>query len=426
MEGKGEEGKPRVFKLHNGLQVFVYERESPDIVALDAWVATGAADEPAELAGASHFLEHMLFKGTDSRGPGELDRVVESVGGYWNAATGHDYTHYYVVVASPFTDVGLDALADALYSAALDPVELERERLVVIEEIRRKNDTPEGFLYTELSRLLYGAGHPYGREVLGDEETLSRVTRERLYDYHRSRYQPSDTRLFIVGKVDPKRIRAQVEAAFGAAPIGSPPSREPVPAALPPDEPRREVFKRAVEEGYLGVAFVGPAASDERACAVGDVTMFLLGEGRSCRLYMKLKEELGLATSISGYFYTRRGPGMCGIAATFEPAKLGELEEALAAELRALAAEGPPNDELEKAKTLFRREIVFNGETSDGEAGLRGYYAAISSGDLGYMDRYLANVAGVSSQDVSDFAKRWLDPARSAEVAILPSEDQGL
>lgn len=413
-----------MFELDNGLRVFVYERESPEIVALDAWVATGAADEPAPVAGASHFLEHMLFKGTDSRGPGELDLLVESVGGYWNAATGHDFTHYYIVVPSRYVEIGLEALSEALYNAALPPGELEREREVVLEEIRRKNDSPTGYLYTELSRLLYGEDHPYGREVLGEVQTLSRITRDGLYEYYSSRYRPSDTMLYIVGRVDPRAIRARVEAAFGAAPPGAPPPREPVPGAEAPSERRRVVVRRAVEEGYLGLAFLGPPAGEERACAVADVTMFLLGEGRSSRLYKRLKEELKVATSVAAYFYTRRGPGMCGILATFEPAKQEELEAALAAELAALAATPPEPAELEKAKALFRREVVFGTETCEGEAGLRGYYTAIS-GDIHYMDRYVAAVADVKPEEVSAFAREWLPAGGGAQVVVLPSEGGG-
>jgi predicted Zn-dependent peptidase len=169
-------------RLENGLTV-IFKQVPNKVVTLDVWVNTGSANEDDKLNGISHFLEHMMFKGTPKYGPGQLDKVIMSVGGVWNAGTSKDFTHYYVTVASPYFDRALDCISDMMQNALVDAAEFDKEKQVILEEYRRKQDSPYGVLFDELYETCFLSG-PYKRSVLGSFESISALDRKDMYDYY--------------------------------------------------------------------------------------------------------------------------------------------------------------------------------------------------------------------------------------------------
>src|SRR5215470_3565041 len=183
--------RPERVQLDNGLTTVLQSHDAADVAAVQLWVRAGARDEGPEEAGLSHFIEHLLSKGTPSRGPGVIDETISGLGGEMNAATSQDWTYFHVVLPARRLETALDILADAAQHAVFDPVEVERERHVVLEEIRRAEDTPSAALWRVLAREHFGE-HPYGRPVLGSTDSISGVAREKIVDYYRRSYVPNN------------------------------------------------------------------------------------------------------------------------------------------------------------------------------------------------------------------------------------------
>ncbi len=202
------------FQLDNGLTVYALEHSDVPLVTLDMWVRVGSADEPAHLAGISHFLEHMLFKGTPRLPVGEYDRRIEALGGYLNAATSMNFTHYYMTVPSIHLDAALEDLADVIRNSTIDPVEVERERGVILEEIRLKEDNPIGFLFDEITRRVFTEG-PLAGTVIGSPETVSAMTRDQIAEHHERYYVPSNMALVVSGDINADLLRRRVRQYFG-------------------------------------------------------------------------------------------------------------------------------------------------------------------------------------------------------------------
>jgi zinc protease len=409
---------PVVVELDNGMTVIVRENHAAPIVALDAWVGTGAIHEDDENNGVSHFFEHMLFKGTEKRGVGEFSREVASWGGRYNAATSQDFTHYYVVVSSRFFDEALDALSDILMNPAFDPEEIEKERLVILEEKRRSLDNPPQALFRILYELSF-PGHPYHRTVLGTLESISRLKREDFLAYHRTFYAPNDIAFVVVGDVEADEVASQVGKAFqGFAPRRIPQERYPIETGL--SGVRRKVVERDVKLAYLGIAFRTPGIQSEDVYAL-DVAAALLGKGRSSRLYRRIREEEQLVTSIEGFHIAQRDAGLLILRATLRAENLRRAEEEILTEIAKLREEEVPPEELEKAKTQLVTEYAFDTETNAHQASLLGYYQVVAGdyrGGLAYPDE----IGKVTAADVRRVASIYFTEDLSIAV-IKPRGD---
>src|SRR5712692_8013736 len=213
--------------LPNGVVLIAQEHRASDVVALQLWMRVGGRDESADELGMSHYLEHMLFKGTPTRPPGSIDRLVEGLGGRSNAFTSYDYTHYELVLPAKELRAGVDLLADIAVNASFDPAEMDAERKVVLEEMRLTEDNAENFMNRRQFELAY-APHPYGRSLLGPPETIRALTRETLSRYYKKSYVPRHMVLVIVGAVTPAAARAAALATFGRL-ADAPASRADVP-----------------------------------------------------------------------------------------------------------------------------------------------------------------------------------------------------
>ncbi|MBS1152612.1 MAG: Peptidase, (Pitrilysin) family [Myxococcaceae bacterium] len=305
---------PITFKLDNGLCVVADPRDTAKVAAFQVWVNAGSADELPGEVGLAHLHEHLLFKGTARRGPGEIARSVEAHGGEINAWTSYDQTVYHVVMASRFAREGLDVLADAVRNSAFDPVELTREIEVVCEEIKRSLDTPSRRASKELFAACY-ADHPYGRPVIGFEADVRGHTREKMLGFYRRCYTPQNIVLSAVGDFTEAQLRAWAQELFGGdwgRPFTAPPPRakEPARAAR-----RVKLLQESVKEAYLHLAFPCPPVDHEDVPAL-DVLAMVLGQGDGSRLSLEVKRRRSLCNDVSTWAYTPKDPGLFALSVT--------------------------------------------------------------------------------------------------------------
>jgi zinc protease len=404
--------------LANGVRVVIEEHRRSDVVALQLWVEAGARDETLSEAGLAHYLEHMLFKGTTARPGGFIDREVEGVGGRMNAGTSLDFTYYHMLLPAGRVLAGIDTLADISVNASLDETQLEREKRVVLEEMRLGEDNPNRFL----SRQLYGAaldGHPYGRPVIGRADLIRALPRDQLVRFYRRHYVPEAFTLVVVGAVDPTQVLEAARQAFGRLTrSGIRRLPTPIPGEI---RPRQVELQRPGTHTYLGLAWLGPKLDHADTPAV-DVLVGILGQGRASRLTRALRDRLGLVNSIGTGYTAMEGAGVITLTAQLDPANLARVETEVWRELTKVREEGVNADELERARTAEEARREFQAETAEGRAYALGHAETIWRLDeeLAYLDR----IRAVTGEQVRAAARRYLDPDRAARVVFVPGNRQ--
>lgn len=390
-------------KLDNGLEVILEENHASPVVAFQAWVKIGSADEPPELAGIAHVFEHMLFKGTKKRGVGQIAREVESCGGEINAWTSHDETVYHLVLASQFFDTGLDILADTLMNSSFDAGELERERKVVLEEIKQGIDDPERQAGQGLFRTVFDA-HPYGRPIIGNEATVSKLKREDILAFFTKHYVGSNVTLVVVGDFDPSVAKKKIDKAFAAMPEGvavGPRPRQPDQKTL-----RVKGAGRDVKEAQLLFGFRTPAINHADIPAL-DLLAVLLGQGESSRLNLEVVRNRQYATNTSAYLFSARDPGALVVGVGLPPGRVEDATRAVLDEVLRLSVEDVRPEELAKAKTILESDRVYDKETVQGYARKLGFFAAIA-GDPNFEEGYLSVLHKTTATDLRRVAAEYL------------------
>ena len=411
------EGRPKrvVFKLDNGLEVVLEENHAAPVVAFQSWVKIGSADEPPELAGIAHMFEHMLFKGTAKRGVGQIAREVESSGGEINAWTSHDETVYHLVLASRFFDTGLDILADTLMNSSFDAGEIERERNVVLEEIKQGMDAPERQAGQGLFQTVFDV-HPYGRPIIGSESTVRKLRRADILAFFARNYVASNVTLVVVGDFDADAAKKKIARAF--APMARGVARGPRPAQPAQNTLRVQGTGRDVKEAQLLLGFRTPAI-DHPDIAALDLIAVLLGQGDSSRLNLEVVRNRQLATSISAYLFSARDPGALVVGLGLPAARIEEATRAVLNDVLRLAFEEIPAEELAKAKTILESDRVYDKETVQGYARKLGFFSAIA-GDPNFEERYLAALQRISAADVRRVAGEYLRTSNLSIYAQVP------
>jgi len=404
------------FTLPNGLRVLVHEDRFAPVVALQAWVQVGAADEHDREAGVAHVHEHMLFKGTARRGVGQIAAEVESAGGQINAFTTPDHTVYHLVLAERHFGTGLDILSDALRNSTFDPDELARELKVVLEEWKRSEDMPVSRGYAELFRKTFQR-HPYGRPVIGWRKTIESFDQAMVLDFFRRWYLPNNTVLVIVGDVRVADARRLVAKTFGPWKRGviRRRTRPTEPAAT---RPRFAAIDMRVQEHQLILGFPIPGAAATDTVAL-DLLSYILAGGESTRLVQSLEAEKELANSISAFAYTPPDPGVFVVLASLERRKIKRAAREIMAELARMRDQLVSPADLARARGNLESEFVYRKESVQGRARLLGYSQCVFD-DAAYEHRYLAALAGATREDIQRVARTYLDPARLLGILVGP------
>lgn len=343
--------------LENSLTIIVKEVHSAPIAAIDIRVAVGAINESPDQAGISHFVEHMLFQGTERRGVGEIAREIQAVGGVLSAGTTLDNTHYYVMVPSEYLRLALEVEADAIQHSTFDPSEIERERNVIFEDIRIHQDRP----FNTLGRLMMFeklfAGTPYANSLAGNPETLNNINREALLAYYRKYYVPNNMVVAVVGDVNTKQVLNQLTELFKDFKPGD---IEPIPAVNLPKlkEINRIETEKDVQQSYIYLGFPAPSKKSKDSAAL-EVLRVLLGGCKSAKLNPLYGE--GLVSNIFAEFITFRDIGLFAIYAETHNPSL--LEPRIQSILRRTIEDGVTDKEVALAKAVLRAEFVFDAES---------------------------------------------------------------
>ena len=406
-------------RLSNGLTAIVKENHRAPVVAIQVWVQAGSAYETEKERGITHLIEHMIFKGTGKRGPGEVAKEIESVGGSINAYTSLDYTVYHCVVPKQFLDNALDVLSDAVFHSSFDPDELEREKKVVLEEIRMRDDRPRTRLSSLLMETAYKS-HPYGYPVIGYPETVESFGRKDILAYMERRYRPSQITVVVVGDVGASQALAGIQDTFGSV-TKKGPQEFTYPSEPRQDAPRIAMEAMEIQEGYLAVAFSGlPNFNDPDVPAL-DVLAALLGKGESSRLTSSLRNRLQMVHNIDAAAFTPAGPGLFEITASLDPEKTQEALPQIFHEIFRLENEGIIEEELERAKVQVETDFVYSQETMEGEARKLGVFETLSK-DPHAEKLYLERVREVTAQDVQQVAGQFFRQENISVVMVMPKD----
>ena len=410
-------GDTRLIVLDNGLTVIVREDHSAPVVSAQAWARTGSIHEGEWLgAGLSHILEHMLFKGTESRGLGRIDQEVQEAGGYMNAYTSFDRTVYYIDVPNTGAQVAIDILCDIMQHATLPEVELEKELDVIRREIDMGHDDPGRRASRRLFETAYTVS-PYRYTVIGYPDIFDQLRREDIVGYYRSRYIPANIFYTIVGDVDSQAVVEQIAEAFSAN------KNKPAPPVLVPSEPRQTSSREVVEEastqlGHLHYSWHVPDVRHPDLPAL-DVLATLMGSGRSSRLYQNVRERKGVVNSADAWTYTPAENGLFGISAVVDPDKFDDARIALLEEVDELKSGFVAPEELNKVVKQFVSSTLATRKTMEGQAQNLGD-CWISVSDLDFTDRYLEAVKEIDSDDVKRVANDYLQPDNRTLYALIP------
>ncbi|MEA1992046.1 MAG: pitrilysin family protein [Thermodesulfobacteriota bacterium] len=406
-------------RLSNGLTAVVKENHRAPVVAIQVWVQAGSVYETKGERGITHLIEHMIFKGTEKRGPGEVAKEIESVGGSINAYTSLDYTVYHCVVPKQFLDNALDVLSDAVFHSSFDPDELEREKKVVLEEIRMRDDRPRTRLFSLLMETAYKT-HPYGFPVIGYPETVESFGRKDILAYMERRYRPSQIAVVVVGDVGASHAMAGIQDTFGSV-IKKGPQEFTYPSEPRQDAPRVAMETMEIQEGYLTIAFSGlPNFNDPDVPAL-DVLAALLGKGESSRLTSSLRNRMQMVHNIDAAAFTPAGPGLFEITASLDPEKTQEALPQIFHEIFRLENEGIIEEELERAKVQVETDFVYSQETMEGEARKLGVFETLSK-DPHAEKLYLEKVREVTAQDVQQVAGQIFRQENISVAMVMPDD----
>jgi zinc protease len=403
--------------LPNGLRLIVQKHDAADIVAVHLWVGVGVRYEAPDSLGYSHFMEHMLFKGTDKWGPGYIDRAVEGVGGRSNAVTSFDYTNFYVVTPSEGTEEAIQILADMAFRSSFDAQEIAREREVIFEEARIEQDNPRTAIIRQLYGLVFGE-NPYGRPVLGTPATMNAATRERLVAYYKQYYTPENMVLVVAGPADAGRVRAAVARSFGAIrATGHKPRPAPSPRPLTARVSRD--VERPEQQAFLGLGWQAPRGDDTDSFAV-DLLAAILGGSESSRLQAVLRDGERLVSNITMTYSAQMGGGIVSVRAEAEARDLARVEELILAEIAKVQEQGVTEEERQLALTRFESQHAFDTETSEGLA--NAYGLAETTWTLEEELRYVERLRAVTREQIRDAARRFLSRTVYARLAFVPKK----
>ncbi len=403
--------------LENGMTLVYVRNEAAPVLALDVWIRAGSADEREDEAGLAHVVEHMMFKGTGQRGPGVIAGEVENMGGEINAFTSFDHTVYTLCVPGRYGAQAFDIVHDALTGSLFDSEELEREKLVILEEIKRGRDHPQQYL----SRMLFSTAyqrHPYKNPVIGSAELVSSFTRENLKRFVSRWYRSSNMTLVAVGELPIGKVKKMAEATFGKMDRSPVPRRTKRAAEGEPDSFRCSIEGRDIAEIYFDIAFPGPGA-DHRDVVQLDLMAAVLGNGEASRLEHRIKLDLNLVHAIGAGVYLPTDPGVINIGGAADPAKFEEAYREICSELYRIAHEPVSATELKRAKDTVETEFIYQRETSQAQAQKLGYCQLVL-GDADYEALYLERLHEVTPDELMGVAQKYIAPRRGVVTYIHP------
>jgi predicted Zn-dependent peptidase len=405
--------------LPGGLRILTERMPSVRSVTLGLWAGVGSRDETPRQAGASHYLEHLLFKGTARRSAQEIAEVMDAVGGELNAFTFKEYTCFYARTLDRDLPLAVDVLVDMVRASRLAKPDVEAERTVILEEIGAANDVPEELVHDLFSEVLFG-GHPLGRPVLGTVESIRQMPRETLARYWRRHYTPGNLVVAAAGSCGHDEVVELVAEAFGELGEGD---------ALGPRAERARpraaggvtVRTKPTDQAHVVLGGPGMSRNDPRRFALG-VLNIAFGGGMSSRLFQEVREKRGLVYSIGSYANQYAETGSYAVYAGTAPKRIHEVLKVVKDEIQRLAADGLTDEELARAKGHFKGSLVLGLEDTSSRMSWLGK-SELTRGEILSVDDILQRVDTVTEADVRALAKELLGTGPRALALIGPFDE---
>jgi predicted Zn-dependent peptidase len=411
-------GKVRRTVLPNGLRVLTEAIPAMRSVSFGVWVAVGSRDETTGLGGVSHFLEHLLFKGTGRRSALDISAAVEAVGGETNAFTTKEYTCYYARVLDADLPLAIDVVCDLVIDSVLAEADVETERAVILEEIAMHDDEPGDEVHDVFAEAIFGE-HPLGRRISGRPQTVAPMSRRQILSFYRRRYVPPSIVVAAAGNLDHRRVVALVRRAFAGSLAAESEPAEARPGPGRPGAPRRRppmalVRDKDTEQAHIVLGCPGLARGDDRRFALG-VLNNVVGGGMSSRLFQEIREKRGLAYSVYSFTAQYADAGAFGVYAGCAPGKVDEVLALTRDGLAGVAAAGLTDEEVARGKGMLKGSLVLGLE----DTGSR--MTRLGKGELLYdqllgVDELIAQVDAVTPEQVRALAGEILTAPMSLAV----------
>jgi predicted Zn-dependent peptidase len=401
----------------SGLRIVTEEVPSVRSAAVGIWVNVGSRDEASATAGASHFLEHLLFKGTTSRTALEISSSIESVGGEMNAFTSKEYTCFYARVIDTDLPMAIDVVSDLITSSIVTALDVDAERKVVLEEIAMRDDDPSDLVHDLFSDTYYG-DTPIGRPILGTVDSIRGMSRNTVFNYYKKKYLPQDLVVAVAGNIKHKRVVAMVEEALSRdnfLDVMAAPVIRPNTVVKNSKQQAVGLLYKKSEQAHMFYGMEGVARSDERRFAMG-VLASALGGGMSSRLFQEIREKRGLAYSVYAYAQQFAGSGQIGFYAGCNPSKAIEVVEIIREVLADVAENGMSHEEIERAKGAVRGSLVLSQEDSGSRMSRIGKNEIVYGQVMGFDD-ILKAISRVNATDVREIANEFL--TKSPTLALV-------
>lgn len=411
-------GGVKKVRYDNGLEALLQSDKNSLAASVCVYVRAGAVDEKPSQAGLSHFLEHLMFKGSENY-PGDLmSRNVENLGGYINAATSKEYTMYYINIQQDGVEETVKMLADTMSSPLFPQEEIDRERKVVIEEIQRHSDNPFSLLYDNFFEAIYQES-AMKNSIIGDAGVIANVSRDEIYAYYGAHYVPEKMKVVITGNFDEKKIEKLVCETFGKFEKKAAPAD---PDVMEKTRAGKDIIEEGnVEMGYMVSGFVGPdIASDDIFTA--DLAAAVLGGGKSSRLYRILKEQKQLVYSIGASFMTSKGSGISYVSAVFDPKNFDEIRAETAKQIEDIINNGISQEELRRAKLGIKTGWSFSLETPFDIAYNCGFWTILGRPEA--MAEYMPKIEALSAEDIRNYFVKYYSPDKITTAAVLPKAEK--
>lgn len=415
--------------------IFAYKKGA--LMNISSWVKTGSINENDKNNGISHFLEHLMFKGTSKHKAGEFDRILESRGACVNAATWKDYTFYYVTIPQGsgnrnFKDT-IELHADMMLNPVIPDNEIgepfdinnpviktKRERHVVIEEIRMRKDSPWTNVYNQANANMYSA-HPYKRDVIGNEQIISTITREAVLDYYKTHYTPNNITTIVVGDMNAEEIIPLIAKEFDFKGRVNK-AVEKYPVDMPVSKTKEVQSYSKINTGFLMFGYIVSPASDIKTSTILEMIALILGQGQSSRLQQELveKPKKPVFNVITTDFYQFKDGGNFFIEANFKPDMKRKAINLIKKQIEKLITEGITEQELKKAKKKLKACFAENSETVSDIAETIGFYMTVC-GRLECVEEYIEAIENITLEDVKNTTGKYLD-INNAVISVLMPE----
>ncbi|MAO64925.1 MAG: peptidase M16 [Balneola sp.] len=400
--------------LSNGLRIVTEHIDSVKSVSVGIWVKTGGRNETEKQAGITHFLEHMLFKGTDSRTSYDVALSMESVGGYLNAFTSSEYTCYYARCVNTQLDRALDVLSDMVLHPSFPEEEIEKEKKVVIEEMKMYRDSPDDYLFEEFNSKIF-EGHELGRPVLGYEESVSAFTRQDLYDYMEERYFPGNLLISVAGNVEHDKVVEIVEDYFEKLEAKEAKEEE---QPLPEFKNENITLTKPIEQTHYiyGRRALNFDHEDKYLLLMANI---VLGGGMSSRLHQNVREKYGYCYSIQTFNQSYTDTGMWGIYVGTDKEYVDHVRELIKKELRQMQENPVPKKELDEAKAQLKGKLLLSQESTSNRM-TRLAKSELYFGRFVTLDELVDNIDAVTAEQIQTFVQDFFNEENFMEAILLP------